>query len=98
MDLGYLAYCGSLAARRGDKEETLRISKQLEDMKKPYLFGKDAYNRACIASLLGEKEIAVRLLQEAISQGYYFDNLYIHVDLEPLRDYPPFKELMKPKG
>jgi serine/threonine protein kinase/tetratricopeptide (TPR) repeat protein len=98
MDLGYLAYCGSLAARRGDKEEALRISKRLEDMKRPYLFGKDAYNRACIASLLGEKEIAVRLLQEAIAQGYYFDSLYIDVDLEPLRDYSPFKELMKPKG
>jgi serine/threonine protein kinase/tetratricopeptide (TPR) repeat protein len=94
----YIAACGLVAARRGDKEEALRMSKQLEDMKKPYRFGKDACNRACIASVLGEKDVAVRLLQEAISQGYYFDSLYIDIDLELLRDYPPFKELMKPKG
>jgi serine/threonine protein kinase/tetratricopeptide (TPR) repeat protein len=97
-NLDYLTYCGSLAARRGDREEALRISKQLEEMNNPYLFGKNTYSRACIASLLGEKEDAVRLLQEAISKGLYFDRLYTELDLEPLRDFPPFKELMKPKG
>jgi tetratricopeptide (TPR) repeat protein len=100
----YLRMLGALAARRGDREEALRISKQLEDIKKPYLYGLDqlvslpAYHRACIASLLGEKEAAVRLLREAVSQGMYYSYLYLDMDLEPLRDYPPFKELIKPKG
>ena len=97
-NLDCIAHCGSLAARRGEREEALRISKQLEDMKNPYLFGKNTYGRACIASLLREKEDAVRLLQEAISQGVTFDRLYTDVDLEPLRDFAPFKELMRPKG
>jgi tetratricopeptide (TPR) repeat protein len=94
----YLRMLGALAARRGDREEALRISKQLEDIKKPYLYGYPAYHRACIASLLGEKEAAMRLLREAVSQGRYYGYLYLDMDLEPLRDYPPFKELIRPKG
>jgi predicted Zn-dependent protease len=97
-NLDYLAYCGSLAARRGDREEARRVSKQLEEMTNPYLFGKNTYGRARVASLLGEKEDAVRLLQEAISQGFYFDRLFTELDLQPLYDFLPFRELMKPKG
>jgi tetratricopeptide (TPR) repeat protein len=97
-NLHYLRMCGVLAARRGDREEALRISKQLEEIKKPYLWGYPTYHRACIASLLGEKETAVRLLHEAISQGSVYWNLYQDMDLDPLRDYPPFKELIRPKG
>jgi tetratricopeptide (TPR) repeat protein len=97
-NLWYLRNCGALAARRADREEELRIAKQLEEMKKPYLWGLPAYIRACIASLLGEKETAVRLLREAISQGTWYYGLYEDMDLDPLRDYPPFKELIRPKG
>jgi len=94
----YLAMCGVLAARRGDREDALRISKQLEVVKKPYLWGSPTYHRACIASLLGEKESSVLLLREAISQGVSYWRLYADMDLDPLRDYPPFKELVRPKG
>jgi len=97
-NVNYLRMCGALAAKRGDREEALRISKQLEDIKRPYLWGYHTYHRACIASLLGEKETAVRLLQEAISQGSEYRYLYEDMDLDPLRDYPPFKELIRPKG
>ena len=91
--------CGTLAARTGDKEEALRISKQLEEAGKiPYIWGNHTYNRACIASVLGDKENAVRLLREAISQGYSYDGLDTSLSLELLRDYGPFKELIKPKG
>jgi tetratricopeptide (TPR) repeat protein len=97
-NLYYLRMCGVLAARRGEREEALRIAKQLEEIKKPYLWGFPTYHRACIASLLGEKETAVRLLREAISQGTVYWRLYEDMDLDPLRDYPPFKELIRPKG
>ncbi len=97
-NLLYLRMCGALAARRGDREEALRISKRLEEIKRPYLWGSPAYHRACIASLLGEKEAAVGLLQEAVSQMRHYPYLYEDMDLNPLRDYPPFKELIKPKG
>ncbi len=97
-NVNYLRMCGALAARGADREEALRISKRLEEIKRPYLWGRPAYHRACIASLLGEKEAAVRLLQEAVSQGREYRYLYEDMDLDPLRDYPPFKELIRPKG
>jgi hypothetical protein len=41
----------------------------------------------------------VQLLRDAFAQGLPFD-LRFHgdVNLEPLRDYPPFQELLRPKG
>lgn len=94
----YLGYLGSLGARRGDKEEALRILNLLENIKRPYLFGSHTYWRARIASLLGEKENAIRLIREALAQGLTYTFLHPVMDLEPLGDYPPFKELIKPKG
>ena len=97
-NVGYFGYCGALAARRGDREEALRISAQLQSLKTPYLWGSDTYWRAIIAGLLEDKENAVRILREAIDQGVSYWNLYTDVDLEPLRDYPLFIELIKSKG
>ena len=55
--------------------------------------------RARIASLLGEKERAVMLLQEAIAQGLIYGSYLLQeMDFEPLRNYQPFQELLKPKG
>jgi len=94
----YLGYLGSLAARRGDKEEAHRISILLENMDRPYIFNAHTFWRARIASLLGDKENAVRLLREALALGVYYTALHPMMDFEPLQDYPPFQELIKPKG
>lgn len=70
-------------------------------MMNPYLFGRIAYYQGCIASLLGEKEKAVKLLQESVNQGGVFGpwgRYHPNFSLEPLSDYPPFKEFIKPKG
>jgi tetratricopeptide (TPR) repeat protein len=96
-------FLGTLAARRGDQDEALRISGLLENDKTPYLFGLNTFYRANIAALLGEKELAVRLLREAHTQGINFNLFHYHsepnvMDLEPLYDYPPFQEFMRPKG
>ena len=63
----------------------------------PYIWGNHTYWGARIASLLGEKERAVMMLREALSQGRWYTQLHADMDLEPLRDYPPFQELVKPK-
>jgi tetratricopeptide (TPR) repeat protein len=102
-NINYLAWLGALAARRGDRDEALRISGILENLDRPYLYGLHTGWRASIATLLGEKERAVRLLKEALAQGascYLAQSFQIHpnMDFEPLYDYPPFKEFMKPKG
>jgi class 3 adenylate cyclase/tetratricopeptide (TPR) repeat protein len=97
--IGYLGRLGGIAAWRGDKEEALEISSLLEDIDEPYIFGSHTWWRARIAAILGEKENAVKLLREALAQGrMYHIHLHPVIDFEPLQDYPPFKELIKPKG
>ncbi len=94
----YKGFLGRLAAREGDREGALKISEEFQEIKRPYLFGYHTYCRACIASLLGEREQAVELLREAFVQGYAH-GVYLHrdMDLEALREYPPFQELLWPK-
>ena len=88
-----------MAARRGDHEEARRISDGLSDLADPYNHGRHTYWQACIAAQLGERERAMLLLRDAFSQGRRFD-LWLHrdMDLEPLHDYPPFQEFLRPKG
>ncbi|MCJ7589027.1 MAG: protein kinase [Candidatus Aminicenantes bacterium] len=98
-DIDYLGYGGVLAARRGDKEDALKISEELKRIDRPFIFGEQTYWRARIAALLGMKEEAVELLRQSFAQGKYYDVFIIlEADLDPLRDYAPFRELMKPKG
>ena len=98
-NIEYQRYLGCIAARQGDREKALEVSAWLNNVKRPYLFGKHTYNRACIAAILGEKNQAVTLLKDSFSQGYAY-SIYLHTDFdfESLWDYPPFIELLKPKG
>ena len=107
-NIDFQGLLGSLSARRGDRTEAMRISEQLRRMDRPYLFGENTYARACISAQLGQKEQAVDLLKEAISQGFYdvvpglvqqcwTMAFHTDMDLEPLHGYPPYEELIKPK-
>jgi len=97
-NMDYLGYLGVIAARRGENEEAQKIGTQLKNREDKYLFGNHTYWRACIAALLGKKERAVLLLRESLSQGRSYHQLYPDMNLELLRDFPPFKELIRPKG
>jgi tetratricopeptide (TPR) repeat protein len=109
----YLAGLGRLAARRGDREDALRISEELRSVERPHLDPIHALERARIAALLGNREEAMTLLQQAIDQGVNCDRRHpmvgdrllghqVHphrdIDFESLRDYPPFQEFLRPKG
>ena len=99
--LGYKSFLGNLAALLGNRTEAQRISDELGKIERPYLFGTIPYYQANIASLLGEKEKAVKLLQESLARGGVFSPggaYHAVMALEPLADYPPFKEFIKPKG
>jgi len=93
-----LGFVGILAAKRGDKKEAKRISRLLEEMDNKYLFGGHTYIRAQIAAQLGEKKRAIDLLRESLRQGSHYYQIHGDVYFEPLWDYPPFQELIKPKG
>jgi tetratricopeptide (TPR) repeat protein/TolB-like protein len=97
--IDYLGVLGAIAARRGERSEAQRISDQLGRIDLPYTFGQPTYWRACIASLLGDRQRGVDLLRDAIAQGDSYNvDLHSDPDLEPLRGYPPFVELLRPKG
>ena len=96
--INYWGYLGAVDAHMGNREGAVRISKQLEEDKRPYLFGSPTAWRARIAALLGDKEGAVNLLRKATGEGYSFMSLHADVDFESLADFPPYIQLMKPKG
>jgi tetratricopeptide (TPR) repeat protein len=95
---------GLLAAHRGDREEALEISGWLEELDRPYLLGEATMWRSAIAAALGDAESAVALWRLALAEGFQMLPLWDPrwdgrmVAFEPLRDYPPFQELMRPKG
>ena len=109
--LFYRGYLGTLAARRGDRVGAAKILDELLKTDRPYLFGENSYRAACIASQLGENDRAVALLRETVSQGFaqpvssqkgllqwWSMTFHESMDLEPLRGYPPYEELVRPKG
>jgi tetratricopeptide (TPR) repeat protein len=95
----YQGWLGVAAARSGDRATAERVDEELRSLDIPYLYGKHTFWRTCIAAHLGERERAIELLRQAISQGWYYSVVF-HRDLllEPIRDYPPFQELIEPKG
>jgi serine/threonine protein kinase/predicted Zn-dependent protease len=98
-DIGYRGWLGAIAAHQGDREKALKVSEWLKNIKRPYLTGYHTYLRACIVAVLGDKDQAVTLLKESFSQGMFYGiSLHTDIDFESLWDYPPFKELLKPKG
>ena len=98
-NIQYQGYLGCMAARQGDREKALKASEWLKNLKQPYLRSEHTYYRACIAAILGEKDQAVALLKESFLQGFGY-NIHFHgnFDFESLWDYPPFIELLEPKG
>ncbi len=100
-NLGYRSVLGIIAARMGNREEAQRISDELGKVEQPYLYGMIPYYQARIAAVLGEKDRAVKLLQESVAQGGTFGpggRYDAYMEWELLADYPPFKEFIKPKG
>jgi len=100
-NLEYRSLLGIIAARLGNREEAQRISDELGKVERRYLFGSIPYYQARIAALLGEKDKAVKLLQESVAQGEAFypgGGYHSDMEWELLENYPPFKEFIKPKG
>jgi tetratricopeptide (TPR) repeat protein len=105
---------GVIAAHMGDREAAMRIYDELPEHADPEVTwfstaaARRCYWRACILAHLGEKERAVAQLNEAYAKGLVYckaDGGIMHgspphcdIDLEPLWDYPPFQELIRPKG
>ena len=99
----YLAALALLAARRGGRAQALSISEQLRSGRPADKSGPAGalFERAKIAAQLGDQDEAVTLLRKWIDQGApweYQRYLHLDFDFQPLRDYPPFQELVRLKG
>jgi hypothetical protein len=81
----------------GNREEAEHFIEELKNIDRPYLFGNDIYWQACITAIVNEKEQAMELLRQSIAKGIPYTRLYTDMDLEPLWDYSPFIEMLKPK-
>ena len=77
----------------------MAISERLRALDQPYLRGANTLWRARIAAVLGDRGEAVRLLGQAIDDGRPY-GLWLHrdPDFEALRSFPPFEELVRPRG
>jgi tRNA A-37 threonylcarbamoyl transferase component Bud32/TolB-like protein len=96
--LTFLGFLGVVAAREGKRDEALRLQRTLQAMRPRYLYGRHTMWRARIHAVLGERDAAVALVQEAFAQGYPRGGvMHLFPSLMSLRDYPPFQDLLKPK-
>jgi hypothetical protein len=95
---------GILAARLGNRDEARRISDELRLCDRERCSGHNytggpTWRRARIAAALGDRDGAVRLLRQVLGVSFPYDHWVTEQFLEdePLRDYPPFQELIRPK-
>jgi tRNA A-37 threonylcarbamoyl transferase component Bud32/TolB-like protein len=95
----YRGHRGVALAHLERREEALEIDRWLEQFDSPYQKRFLTRWRAAIAAALGDKVQAVQLLEQAIQEGMdlgYFQRR--DPEWETLRDYPPYRELMRPRG
>ena len=100
-DIHKLGILANLAAREGRPEEVLRISRLADSLPRPQgseANWSDTRGRAGIAVALGDREQAMTLLRELVALPASSPYLHTRYQFEPLWDYPPFQELIRPKG
>jgi len=104
---GWTAQVGVCAAHRGDHTTALEMDARLGELGDdigptgvPYgSRGSTEIGRAGIAAQLGDRDRAINLIQQAVSDGFrHYDWLHVNPDFEPLWDHPDFQEILKPKG
>jgi predicted Zn-dependent protease len=96
--VGLLGLRGRIAARLGDRETAQATANALLAVAHSSR-ETNALTRAKIAALLGQRDIAIRLLRDAVAQGEMQAlRMREEPDLLGLRDYPPFETLVRPVG
>jgi hypothetical protein len=95
-----LGWLGVVYARTGRPAEARSVLDHLGNLGVPYDWGRTPAWQARIQAVLGERERAMELLQQADENGWCFYRISRHIDMdfESLRGYPPFEEFMRPKG
>jgi tetratricopeptide (TPR) repeat protein/TolB-like protein len=96
--LTFLGFLGVVAAREGKRDDALRIDRELQATNPRYVYGRHTMWRARIRAVLGDRDTAVALVQEAFAQGYARGGvMHLYPSLAALRNDPAYQELLKPK-
>jgi tetratricopeptide (TPR) repeat protein len=102
-DPDIIAFLGRIAARTGDSAAARSYMQRLVEIAQADTTSgrrdTQPYFRALIAAGLGDKAMAVTLLQQAFAEGWQYDP-YLHreIEFQAIQDYPPMKELLWPDG
>ena len=91
---GYLALA---LAQIGDTARARQIADSLGSLRQPFLRGLNTYWRALILAALGDREIALQLLRQSVTQGRTMDQWHCVPELNVLRGYPAFDQLLRPR-
>jgi len=96
--LTFLGFLGVVTAREGKRDDALRIDRELQATNPRYVYGRHTMWRARIRAVLGDRDTAVALVQEAFAQGYARGGvMHLYPSLAALRNDPAYQELLKPK-
>jgi TolB-like protein/tetratricopeptide (TPR) repeat protein len=96
--VGTVAYLAMIAARRGNSARARTVSDSLAANVRTWDRGRTPFWRAAIASELGERAQAVRLLTVAAKQGVLMWTWHSELALRALHGFPPYEVLIKPRS
>ena len=95
----HLGALGVLSARLGRMGEADSIGARLVDDGRPYTFGAPRLWAARIAAVKGDRAAAVAFIHQALREGYArLYQLHADQDFETLRDFPAFREILRPRS
>ena len=91
---GYLALTLAL---KGDSSRARVMADSIGSVQRKWLFGSHLFWRGAVLGALGDREAAVRLLQQSFPAGQGKAGLHYSLPHRSLRGYPPFEALLKPE-
>jgi serine/threonine protein kinase len=94
-----LAHVGVVAARQGDTATAHRMLERIAEFDSPWDHGMPKWVSGVVLANLGERDRAMVMLEQGVENGVG-EWLAVHQNLllRPLWDYPPFQDLVRPKG
>ena len=98
MALSGAGYLGLAEVARGNGARARTIADSLGALKRQWLFGGNTFWRGAILGALGERDLAVQLLQQANREGQRMESWHYRVALDSLRGYPAFEAFVRPRS
>jgi hypothetical protein len=91
---GYLALA-QLAT--GDRGRARVVGDSLGSLRRRWLHGEHTFWRAAIMGALGDRDLAVQLLQQANREGQSMETWHYNTALVSLHGFPAFETLVRPR-